>query len=376
LRPLLCALLVLTAGSACSRPAGTLEISLDPSSVIRVRGLSSAELSALRAAAWDDSAWRALLSVRVAGASSDAPPVSGRYAVTGDAVEFTPAFPFDPGRRYDVAFDPSRLPVPRGEGLARATVAHPAADPAPPTRVLRLLPTADVVPENLLRVYLEFSGPMSRESGREFVALFDELGREVPDAFLALDVEFWSRDYRRYTLFFDPGRVKRGILPNEHLGRALDAGRRYTIRVDPRWRDANGQPLAGPFEQSFTVGPADMAPLATAAWDVRPPAAGTREPLVVTFPKPLDHGLLQRAIGVSAANGDAMDGSIQVGAQERTWSFTPVEAWRAGPYVLIALDSLEDPAGNRIGRPFDVDRFERVDPSPIPERFEVPFDIE
>ena len=69
----------------------------------------------------------------------------------------------------------------------------------------------------------------------------------MPDTFLNLDVEFWSADYRRYTVFLDPGRVKRGILPNEIFGRALVAGRRYTISVDAAWRDANGKPLEAPF---------------------------------------------------------------------------------------------------------------------------------
>ena len=111
-----------------------------------------------------------------------------------------------------------------------------------------MLPTVDTLPENLLRVYLEFSAPMAREHGRDFLKLLDEKGQEVTDAFLALDVDFWSPDGRRYTVFFDPGRVKRGILPNDLFGRALVPGHRFTIAVDPRWRDANGQPLASPFQ--------------------------------------------------------------------------------------------------------------------------------
>jgi len=238
-----------------------------------------------------------------------------------------------------------------------------------------MVPTADVLPENLLRVYLEFSAPMSRENGRDFIKLLDEQRREVPNAFLALDIEFWSPDYRRYTVFFDPGRVKRGILPNDEFGRALRAGHRFTLVVDPGWRDANGQPLAAPFERTFTVGPPDMAPMRLADWHLQPPPAGTRDPLVVTFPKPLDHGLLQRAIGVSGPGGAVVRGDIAIGAFERTWTFTPSDAWRAGAYTLVALSSLEDPAGNRIGRPFDIDTFERIDRTPEPERFTVPFTV-
>ena len=44
----------------------------------------------------------------------------------------------------------------------------------------------------------------------------------------------------------------------------------------------------------------------------------------------------------------------------------PAEPWRAGSYKLLALDILEDVAGNQIGRAFEVDNFESVDKGPNP----------
>jgi hypothetical protein len=377
--PFFCTLVALTFAGACSRPAGPIQISLANDDVhrstVRVTGLSSDELSSLRTRPADAGEWPPLLSVRVSGADADAPPVAGRYLVVSDAVEFTPLFAFDPGRRYDVTFDPSKLPSPRAAKVVRESVGLPAIARTPSTRIVRMLPTADVLPENLLRVYLEFSAPMSRENGRDFIKLLDEHRREVPNAFLALDIEFWSPDYLRYSVFFDPGRVKRGILPNDEFGRALRAGHKFTLAVDPQWRDANGQPLAAPFERTFTVGPPDLSPMRLADWQLRAPAAGTRDPLVVMFPKPLDHGLLQRAIGVTGPGGAVVRGNIGVGESERTWTFAPSDAWRAGVYTLVTLSTLEDPEGNRIGRPFDIDTFERIDRSSEPERFTVPFTV-
>jgi hypothetical protein len=376
--PFVRTLIALALCGACSRPAGPLQISLatDESrrSAVRVVGLSSSELASLKAKAPDDPQWTSLFAVRVAGAA-DVPPVSGRYRVVSDALEFTPLFPLDPGRQYDAVFEPSRLPSPRSGPPVRASVGLPAVAGTPSTTIVCMLPNADVLPENLLRIYLEFSAPMSRENGRDFIKLLDEKDREVPNAFLALDIEFWSPDYRRYTVFFDPGRVKRGILPNDQFGRALQVGQRFTIAVDPQWRDANGQPLAAPFRRTFQVGPPDMSPMRLADWQVQAPAAGTRAPLVVTFPKPLDHGLLQRAVGVTAPGGATIKGEIGIGPSERTWTFTPADAWRPGSYSLVALSSLEDPAGNRIGRPFDIDRFEQIDRSAEPERLTVAFTV-
>ena len=78
----------------------------------------------------------------------------------------------------------------------------------------------------------------------------DDRGQEVVDAFLPLDADFWNDDRTRYTVFFDPGRVKRGILPNKQMGRALAAGKRYTLLVKREWRDGHGLPLKEEFRQS------------------------------------------------------------------------------------------------------------------------------
>lgn len=377
IRPAALVALALTLG--CGQPAGPLSIGFLPATstspaVVRVTGLSSAELSSLGATPFDEAAWARLFRVSVDPAAPDAPPVAGRFTVTSSSLDFTPRYPFDPGRRYVATFDPSRLPSRHDATPVRASFALPAPALRPTTTVVRMLPTADTLPENLLRIYLEFSAPMAREHGRDFLTLKDEQGRDVKDAFLALDVDFWSPDGRRYTLFFDPGRVKRGILPNDEFGRALVPGHRFTIVVDPRWRDANGQPLASGFEHSFTVGPADMAPLTLASWKIQPPAAGTRDPLVVSFPKPLDHGLLQRAVGV--AHGSAtIAGDVAIGAEETSWRFTPRDPWSAGRTDLVVLSILEDPMGNKIGRPFDVDAFDQIDKTAAPDRMTVPFMI-
>ena len=88
----------------------------------------------------------------------------------------------------------------------------------------RCYPTADVVPENQLRLYIHFSAPMGMKGGLDYVHLLDEQGKEVKDPFLPLDAEFWNDDRTRYTVFFDPGRQKRGIPPIAEMGRSLTEG--------------------------------------------------------------------------------------------------------------------------------------------------------
>jgi len=299
----------------------------------------------------------------------------GTHTIEARALRFTPAFPFDPGRPYSVRFDPSRVPgAPKSAPPLLATIARPAGDPTPSTVVTRVYPSGDVVPENLLRMYVEFSAPMGRRSGIEHVTLLNGSGREIPGAILPLDYEFWSPDHRRFTLFFDPGRVKDGILPNREMGRPLTGGGAMTLVISREWRDEHGRPLKDDYRRTFRVSAADTRPLDTASWKIQAPSAGGRNAVVVAFPEPLDHGLLMRALGVTRDRAP-LDGEIAVDAQETRWAFTPRDPWRAGTYELLALDILEDLAGNQIGRAFEVDNFDTVDKSPDPQTSRLPFVI-
>lgn len=335
------------------------QISADMASV-EVAGLSSGDLGALSASTLTPDGWTALLRITVGDTdNTDRPAVLGTYAVGDGVLRFTPRFPFDPGQRYDVRLDPSRLPSSRGAAdwrsqIIQASVALPAREGLATTRVLAVFPGADDVPENLLRMYIMFSAPMSLGGATGHVQLLDEHERAVEDPFLPLDVDLWNDNRTRYTVLFDPGRVKRGILPNEEMGRALAAGRRYTLVVDDGWRDAAGQKLAAPFRRSFRAGPPADDALDPQAWRIEAPRAQTRDPLLVTFPASLDHGLLQRALTVSL-NGERVTGEVQTDPGETRWRFSPAAPWRAGEYQLHASSILEDVAGNRIGRPFEVE---------------------
>ena len=140
------------------------------------------------------------------------------------------------GRPYVVRFDPSHVPGADAGAAAVvvATVTVPATHVVPSTTVARIYPSGDTVPENLLRIYVEFSGPMGRPSGIPHMKLLGSDGREIEGAFLPLDYEFWDPAHTRFTAFLDPGRVKSGILPNKQMGRALDAGRTVTLVISPR----------------------------------------------------------------------------------------------------------------------------------------------
>jgi hypothetical protein len=368
-------LLLLLAGLAASLTACTRSPATPPAITlsdgrIEITGLSSETLRALDSLSPDD--WPRVFRVAV---SPDAPPMLGTYKVTGDRIRFTPAFPLDPGRQYDVRFDAAQTGLPNPVETLRASVGQPAERTEPTTVVSRIYPSGETVPENVLRMYIEFSAPMGRKSGVEYLTLLDHQGREIKGAVLPLDYEFWSPDHRRFTVFFDPGRVKEGILPNREMGRAFTPGQTVTLVVSREWRDAHDLPLREEHRRTFTVLPADTAPLDPATWRITAPAAGGRDPLVVTFPKPLDRSLLMRALGVRQGAA-VVEGETEISDGEREWRFTPSRPWRRGTFQFLALDVLEDVAGNQVGRAFEVDNFETVDKDPNPKEVLLPFVVE
>jgi len=167
---------------------------------IEVSGLSQEVLDARGA--------DAIVSVAV---STDAPAIVGAYHVDGGTLSFRPMFPFDPGREYVVRVDAGGEPV-------VATVSLPPRDIEPSTIVTAVYPTAATLPENQLKLYIHFSAPMAGGDGLPFVKLLDANGVEVADPFLPLGDAFWDPEFRRYTVFFDPGRVT----PMQELGVGID----------------------------------------------------------------------------------------------------------------------------------------------------------
>jgi hypothetical protein len=358
----------LAACAGSSREPGPASIVLNadqPRPTIAVVGAPAEQLRALQGTESRD-AWTAVLKVSV---GPDQPATLGNYSIEDGRIVFLPMFPLDPGRQYHVTYSAPGAPP------LTSIVALPARSMTPTTAVTEVYPTAEVVPENQLRFYIHFSAPMGSKGGLAYVHLFEDDGAEVADPFLPLDAEFFNDDRTRYTVFFDPGRQKRGIAPIADMGRSLTEGKSYTLVVDSEWRDGNGLPLTHQYKRTFKVGPPDEKPLDPASWKIQAPAAGSHAALTIAFPEPLDHGLLLRALGVLSPDGKPMPGDVVVGTHELTWSFTPRTAWAAGAYNIAAFAMLEDLAGNRIGRAFEVDQFDRADKSGEPEKTLIPFAV-
>jgi hypothetical protein len=316
-----------------------------------------------------------VFSVRVDG-KKDVPSLLGEYTVKDQSLSFKPRFPLQRGVRYRAVLHPDKLPTAGGEKYAAVEETFLLAKPkTAPTIVEHVYPSADTLPENLLRFYFHFSAPMHRGEVYQHIRLLDGAGKPVEGPFLELDQELWDEAGQRFTLLIDPGRIKRGLKPREDVGPALEQGKTYTLEINRDWLDANGEPLKESFRKKFRVGAPDETQPDPKTWKLQAPAAGKTEALVVTFPKALDHGMLERVLWVADARGRKVEGTVAVTDAETRWRFTPKEAWRAGAYDLVVDTALEDPAGNSIARPFEVDVFRPIERRVETKTVKVPFTV-
>lgn len=296
--------------------------------------------------------WTTLFSV-YSGEGEDVPAMLGTYSVENGVLHFKPRFRPAAGIAMRAVFSPAgRSPI---ERVFRETIQHPERI----TFVENVFPSANVVPANLLKFYLQFSAPMQRAHAWQNLGLLDSNGANVDLPFLEIDQELWDPEGRRLTVLFDPGRIKRGVLPRDETGTALTEGAEYTLFIGSDWQDANGAPLKASFRKRFRVAAEDRVAIDVHSWKLQIPAAGTRDSLDVQFGEPMDYALLQRTLELRNMVGREI-GEVRIGNEETVWSFQPQEPWRDGEYSLLVDKSLEDLAGNQVGKPFDVDVFDPI----------------
>lgn len=282
--------------------------------------------------------WPKVFTVRVEGVE-DAPPVLGDYAPEDDSVRFRPRFAFTAGLTYRARFAEADL-----------VFTMPERTPGERPRVEAVYPSSIEVPENLLRLYVHFSHPMRAKGVPERIHLYDAGGREVPLPFVEIETGLWDAETKRLTLFFHPGRLKRGVGPNLALGPPLAAGGVYRLVVDRAMKDQRGYELEASFEREIRVGPADRTSPDPSTWKLSPVG---RSPLEVELDEPLDRALLMRLIRVTSDSGVEVPGVPSVSSNETRFSFTPKEPWSPGRYRLLVDPEIEDLAGNKPGRLFD-----------------------
>ena len=233
---------------------------------------------------------------------------------------------------------------------AFSSTCEPVAEKA---HVSAVYPTADRLPENLLRFYVYFSKPMQREDILSSVYLEDKEGKRLQGVFLDNKFALWSTDSSRLTLLFDPGRVKTGLVAHNAMGRALIPGEDYQLVIDTMAMDADGCHLEQEYRKPFKAVEADYEVPDVEKWVIHNPNKGSTEALAIELNGKMDHVSLAYRIRVKDQKGQTVSGSIELSEQEQKWLFYPDIAWDQTQYQLVIDPVLEDVAGNRITGLFD-----------------------
>ncbi len=297
--------------------------------------------------------------LRLADSKSDSIGILGKTEVEDQTIIFKPRFPLLP-KRYVVEVQSS--PQTQSHQLAFEIRSERKLQ----TKVTAVYPSADELPANTLKFYVHFSAPMRKGEIYQFVCLkkigkTDQESENIELPFLEIEQEFWSRDSKRITLLLDPGRIKRGLKPREEMGPIFEPGGNYELEISQNWADGTGAKLSAGFTKRFRATADDFRQPNPETWKIQKPAANSTTPLVVTFPSPLDHAMLQNSIVVEDEDGKAVNGMVKIAGGETTWTFQPTRPWRVGRHKLSVNENLEDNSGNSIGRRFEVDIFDTTE---------------
>lgn len=281
------------------------------------------------------------LQVFVIGESQTA--VMGQWERLGDSQKFTPIVPFSMAQTYEVKKE--------GKTLGQFTI--PQRSASNEAKILHMYPVQDSVPQNLLKIYVQFSEPMQNVGDAlRHISVFNETEEKEVPVFLPLETELWNREHDRLTLWLDPGRIKTDLIPNRELGMPLQVGHTYTIRFKNSWKTADGRSLQ-PYGKKWYVTHRDATKPQVDKWKVLAPPSNSKGALSIEFEEPLDFVLAQESLHIENRAGIDIPGIWEISDDGSKAEFTPENSWISGTYRLVVNAKLEDLAGNNLNRLFD-----------------------
>ena len=276
---------------------------------------------------------RSRLAVRLQGSET---VMLGKFYEDEVGVRFSPALPFSSSQTYQLICDGKVLDTfkPKSATTDRA-------------EVIGIYPSQDSLPENLLKIHIKFSQPMGFGQSYQHINI-TENGIEV-QPFLKLEAELWNYDRTVFTIWLDPGRIKRDLAPNILLGNPLTEGKNYRLTIKESWKDQMGRPMLQGSEKTFIAGPRDEGLPAMDDWHIK----ANRDSIRIEFNEAMDFLLIQHS--VSLWQKDRKLKLKTVVQDNMSVILIPGQQLEPGSYTLKVDSKLEDLAGNNFLRPFDRD---------------------
>lgn len=254
------------------------------------------------------------------------PAIPGEYRFSASGVVFAPPVAFTRRLKYEVRIVNQHLAM---FAIAGADEDHASA--------VDIYPSKDTLPENILRFYLVFSGPMDKGWSPDQITLVENDTDTLRDVFRNPDVELWNADRTRLTLWLDP----------KPRGTGLSVGNAYRLLLLDSWQDRQGAQIENIYTKNFVATNRDSTPPDPGQWVIEVPRAGSSDALRIDFSAPLDYTLLLEAISVHDEAENPVAGKTESAIHESVLIFQPARPWAAGRYSLKIGRRLEDPAGNK-----------------------------
>ena len=275
----------------------------------------------------------------------------GKIIDTDTSYIFKPTIPFTKGLKYNVYI--------RGD-LVKSIIIK--KDEVNLEKVsVNIYPSKDTLPENLLKMYFEFSKPMKEvNNSLDYITVRNLTKDSVVDVFLKLSPELWNKNHSRLTLWLDPGRVKTDLIPNKILGLPLQAGNKYRIEINNEWEGVNGGVIDSYIKEFYVFNRDDKSPNIK-EWSHIEPKQNTRDTLKIDFNESLDAVLSKENIFIIDEDENRVEGQVSLTSNESLFNFVPKTSWKKGVYRIDVDPKLEDLAGNNLTRLFDVDNTTKVD---------------
>lgn len=328
----------------CSSEKEAPEISIEENyASVLVNGLDESLLT--------DNSASELLSVYVIEDGKEWEPldysIQGNYHFNDHSLIFTPSYPFLENTEYYVRFEADTVLLEHRFVIS--------ADITPVTFVDEVYPTTDLIPRNVLKFYVQFSGSMMEGNMLDHVYIVDSDGLRMEHVFLEIPQELWDTENKRLTILFDPARIKRGMDALDEYGAPFQVGQSYSLVIDKEWKDAGNRVLTESYQKNFTIVEDDRVKPEIRNWEVAAPSTNSDQKLEIDFFETMDYGLLNRVIHIEDNNGVLINGSITLKEDQTKWTFIPDEPWNEEEYTIYVESILEDMAGNNLLMLFDVD---------------------
>jgi hypothetical protein len=290
-----------------------------------------------------DEAIERWLHIRLAGNTT---VILGNYSMMDDSVVFRTLIPFSRGLQYEIWLKDQLI----------GKIGIPEADQGDKPEIRAVYPTADTLPENVLKIHISFTKPMQEGESLKNILLIKNKSDTLRSVFLDLEPELWNNEKTELTLWLDPGRIKRDLQPNKKMGPPLREGEQYELIIGHDWQSADGLTLRYPYQKKFVVGPRDDQSPDPSRWTINSPAPGSQDALAISFHESLDYALLANTIRVIDDSGLVVKKTVtSISNNEREFIFFPSLAWKPGSYTVEIESRLEDLAGNNPERLFDTD---------------------